>query len=80
MARNSKSKLKQVIESKEKTSEVAIAPEIIGAIEKDTANTVDLAVKNQEAKVDVASSNSISHNVMTSSNGGFGDKLVRNFI
>lgn len=76
MARNSKNKIKQV-------SSASI--EIIKTQEEEEPKVIETPVKEEkkeELKLEakVITTPQISHNIMIGSNGGFGDKLVRNFI
>ena len=73
MARNSKNKNKQTIESNKGV--VASIEEKVVVVAK--ASAEENKVKPEEK---IASPSKISHNIMVNSNGGFGDKLVRNFI
>ena len=72
MARNSKNKNKQTIESN-KGVVASIEEKVVVA----KASAEENKVKPEEK---IASPSKISHNIMVNSNGGFGDKLVRNFI
>lgn len=72
MARNSKNKNKQTIESN-KGVVASIEEKVVVA----KASAEENKVKPEEK---IASPSNISHNIMVNSNGGFGDKLVRNFI
>lgn len=72
MARNSKNKNKQTIESNK-----GVVASIEEKVVVEKASAEENKVKPEEK---IASPSKISHNIMVNSNGGFGDKLVRNFI
>ena len=72
MARNSKNKNKQTIESNKG---------VVASIEEKVVVAKTSAEENKvKPEEKIASPSKISHNIMVNSNGGFGDKLVRNFI